>query len=37
MIKILSYIFLVIWNCLGIWFAIELARWWKSAEDGNED
>lgn len=37
MIKILGYILFFIWNILGLWFAIELAKWWKSAEDGNED
>lgn len=33
MIKILSYIFLLVWNCLGLWFAYEVGRWWKETED----
>ena len=35
MIKILSYIFLFVWNFLGLWFAIEFGKWWKDAEEGN--
>lgn len=37
MINFLIFSFLFVWNCFGLWFAIELARWWKSAEDGNDD
>lgn len=34
MIKFLIFSFLFVWNCLGLWFSYELARWWKDAEDG---